>query len=166
MQITETNVDAHLPVTAPAEAQPGKYDYPFDSVIWRTLHGHAPLGDLIWAMCWYDLYAAANERKELEISVDEHGTRTLDLYTDVGHSPFNRSRDQRVDIRGRDVINFVCVDPELTVRLNQGTDLEMTFESALLRQLGQELLSSRRPADTQATVAVGTATNENTGAQS
>ncbi|MGW6449444.1 hypothetical protein [Lentzea sp. NPDC055074] len=168
MHITETSLDAHLPVTAPAEGHPDKYDYPFDAAIWKTLHGHAPLSVLISALGAHNLYAAANEQQELEISRDEAGTRTLDLYTDVGYSPFTRSRDQRVDIRGWDVVDFVCADPELTIRFNRGSDLEMTIESTLLRRLGQEMLRAHTqvPTTTHETTSVGTATNENTGAQS
>ncbi|MEV6714364.1 hypothetical protein AB0M48_20275 [Lentzea sp. NPDC051208] len=165
MQITETNLEAHLPVSAPAEDHPDRYSYPLDATIWKTLHGHAPLGDLIAALGAYNLYAAAGN--ELEIGTDESsGARILDVYTDVSYSPFTRSRDQRVDIRGWDVVNFIAVDPDLTIRFNRGHELEMTIAASLLRRLGQELLRSRALRITHQTISVGTATNENTRAQS
>jgi hypothetical protein len=165
MHITETSLDAHLPVTAPIEDHPDKYGYRFDATIWRTLHGHAPIRSLIWDFCVHDLYTAATELNELEISTDERGTRILDLYTDMAYSPFTR-RTERIAIRGWDLVKFVCADPNLTIRFNKASELEMTMEAALLRRLGLELQNSRKPQTTHKTIVIGITANESTEAQS
>lgn len=164
MLITESNLDARLPVSASADEPPSEYSGRFSATIWRTLHGQAPIFDLVWDICLHDLYTAATERNELAIGTDEHGTRILDLYTDMGFSPFTR-RTERVEIRGWDLVNVICLDPSLTIRFNQGSDLELRFEATLLHHLGQELQNSREPRITHHTTSVGTATAERTGAQ-
>lgn len=166
MHITESSLDAHLPVSAPIEAMPADLADQPAATIWQTLHGHAPMSSLVWKICFARvLLTKATEQNELEISTDENGRRILDLYTEVWFSPFVRSRTERVEFHGFDLVDFICADPDLMIRVNHGTSVELRIEATLLRKLGQELRNSREPGTTHETISIGTATNENTGAQ-
>ena len=170
MRITASDLDAHLspsPLLTTEEPQ-----YPFESQTWQVLHGNAPLRRFVQEVRTTTFTTAApSGSNELHVTVEEDGSRVLDLCSRPVHSPSHRAAPrQHFDIRGRDVVEFVCVDPTLDVRINQGTDLEVRIAAPLLRRLALELQHEWTRPPQQRTAVVGTvrapehATTENTGA--
>lgn len=169
MNITASDLDAHLtPSPLLTADQP---PYPFESEIWQVLHGKAPLRRLVQQVRTTTFITTSpGGSNELHVTAEEDGGRVLDLFSRLMASPFSdpAKRDQRFELPGSDVVGFVCVDPTLDIRINQGTELEVRIAATLLRHLALELQRERAPLPRQHTTVVGTvrapAATENTGA--
>lgn len=157
MNITASDLDARLAPSGPLT--PEEPPYEFEAACWRVLHGKAPLRQLVQEVRTTTFITAApSESNELHVTKDDNGDRVLDLYSRLTQSPFfaNPDRNQRFDIRGRDVVEFVCADPSLDIRINQGTEFEVRIAARLLRDLALALQREWLPNPKQQTITVGT----------
>ncbi|SEQ80337.1 hypothetical protein [Lentzea albida] len=157
MIITASDLDARLALSGPPAAQTPPH--PFEAECSRVLHGQAPLRQLVLQVLTNSFITAApGESNELRITRDDNGDRVLDLYSRLTQSPFfaNPAENPRLDIRGRDVVEFVCADPSLDIRINQGTEFEVRIAATLLRDLALALQRERTPNPKQQTITVGT----------
>lgn len=169
MNITASGLDDRL--TPSPLLTTDRPPYRLEAATWDVLRGETPLRPFFLELRTTTFITASpGESNELHITADDDGSRVLDLYTRLMASPFAGNRNQRFELSGRDLVEFLCLDPALDIRINQGADLEVRFAATLLRDLEQQLQDERTPLTQQQTTVVGTVrapqptATENTGA--